>query len=66
MSAYRSEWFKSSYSAQNGECIETRRAASEGVDVRDSKSPLGPVLNFSDGAWVDFVAEVKGDRSPEL
>ncbi|WP_280721303.1 DUF397 domain-containing protein [Kitasatospora sp. MAA4] len=58
MSSQQSEWFKSSYSNQNGECVETRRAAT-GMDLRDSKDPHGPTLAFPAPAWRTFVASVR-------
>lgn len=54
----RSEWFKSSYSGQNGECVEICRDATA-IGVRDSKDPGGGVLAVSDAAWADFVAAVR-------
>ncbi|WP_326695607.1 DUF397 domain-containing protein [Streptomyces sp. NBC_01766] len=56
-------WFKSSYSNNGGQCIEVavNLVASRGVvPVRDSKDPAGPVLDVSAGAFVSFVAGVKG------
>ncbi|MFI5804586.1 DUF397 domain-containing protein [Streptomyces sp. NPDC051561] len=55
-------WFKSSYSDNGGQCIEvaTNLADVRGVvPVRDSKSPSGPVLNPSAGAFSAFVAGIK-------
>ncbi|MFD7666120.1 DUF397 domain-containing protein [Streptomyces sp. NPDC059788] len=51
-------WFKSSYSGSGGSCIEvaTNLVATHGVvPVRDSKSPNGPHLTFSAGAWSGLV-----------
>jgi hypothetical protein len=53
----RLPWFKSSYSAGNGACVEVAFIPGV-VAVRDSKDPQGPVLRFSPGAWRDFVASV--------
>ncbi|WNI32646.1 DUF397 domain-containing protein [Streptomyces sp. ITFR-6] len=55
-------WFKSSYSGNGGQCIEvaTNLVASRGVvPVRDSKSPVGPVLNVAVGSFASFVAGVR-------
>lgn len=57
------EWIKSSYSGQNGECIEVRRSASA-VDVRDSTAPQDGVVAVSEGAWADFVGAVKRGEFP--
>ncbi|GAA1915701.1 DUF397 domain-containing protein [Streptomyces sodiiphilus] len=50
------EWFKSSYSSNDGpECVEV--AAVPGVvRVRDSKDAHGPQLAFGVDAWSDFLA----------
>ncbi|GAA2776921.1 DUF397 domain-containing protein [Kitasatospora sp. CM 4170] len=52
-------WYKSSYSAQANECVETRRAVPAGMAVRDSKDPDGPALLFAGEAWASFIAGVK-------
>ncbi|MFI6767092.1 DUF397 domain-containing protein [Streptomyces sp. NPDC050355] len=54
-------WFKSSYSSdQGGACIEVA-AAPELIHIRDSKTPQGPTLALSAGAWAAFLAEVVTD-----
>ncbi|WP_190136083.1 DUF397 domain-containing protein [Streptomyces longispororuber] len=58
MSVLPSEWFKSSYSQQNGECVEVRSAV-RGLDVRDSKCPAEPMLTFATPAWTAFLVGVK-------
>lgn len=53
-------WIKSSYSGSQGsECVEVA-ALPDGVAVRDSKDPDGPVLRFTAVEWRAFVARVKG------
>ncbi|MFE6742336.1 DUF397 domain-containing protein [Streptomyces tubercidicus] len=55
-------WYKSSYSANGGQCIEVAAnlAASRGVvPVRDSKNPSGPVLNLPTDAFSSFVASIQ-------
>jgi uncharacterized protein DUF397 len=52
------KWTKSSYSAQSGECVELAPVP-DGVAVRDSKDPSGPVLRFTSDEWRAFVAGVK-------
>lgn len=56
------EWFKSSYSMQNGECVEARHS-DVGIDIRDSKTPFSPTLGFSAPAWEAFLAETKTPHS---
>ncbi|MFE6598631.1 DUF397 domain-containing protein [Streptomyces albidoflavus] len=55
-------WFKSSYSADGGQCVEVAAdlVASHGmVPVRDSKVQAGPVLALPASSFSAFVAEVK-------
>jgi hypothetical protein len=54
-------WHKSSYSAQNGNCVEQGVSASgELAKVRDTKdSGIGPVLDFHPTAWAKFVESVR-------
>lgn len=40
------------------DCVEVARF-DEGVAVRDSKAPAGPMLVFARDAWGDFVEDVK-------
>ncbi|MFJ8648990.1 DUF397 domain-containing protein [Streptomyces sp. NPDC093546] len=54
------EWFKSSYSSNDGpECVEVA-AAPGAVHVRDSKNVPGPQLGFAPAAWADFVTYASG------
>ncbi|WP_078612700.1 DUF397 domain-containing protein [Streptomyces canus] len=50
------QWFKSSYSSeQGGACLEV--AASPGtVHIRDSKDTHGPTLTVTPGTWTSFLA----------
>lgn len=52
------EWFKSSYSSNDGPaCVEVATApAPATIHVRDSKNIPGPALGFTPGAWADFVS----------
>ena len=47
-------WFKSSYSSPEGQCIECAALGKDGMAVRDSKQPNGPALRFSATAWRGF------------
>lgn len=52
----KAEWFKSSYSGNNGgECVEVAFVAGV-VGMRDSKNPTGPALVFTPGEWDAFLA----------
>ncbi|EFG08540.1 DUF397 domain-containing protein [Streptomyces clavuligerus] len=56
-------WFKSSYSANGGECVEAAAnlVVSHGiVPVRDSKRADGPVLMVSTDAFGGLVALARG------
>jgi hypothetical protein len=57
----RASWRKSSKSGQNGgQCVEvTGLGGSNGVAVRDSKHPHGPVLALTAGQWLAFTRQVK-------
>lgn len=53
------QWTTSSYSGQQGDCIQWRRSADgNGIDVRDSKSPGGPTLTVAPQAWTAFINDV--------
>ncbi|WP_030242705.1 DUF397 domain-containing protein [Streptomyces sp. NRRL S-350] len=52
-------WYKSSYSAQANECVETRQSVSSDMAVRDSKDPSGPTLRFTAEAWAAFIGGMK-------
>lgn len=55
------EWRKSARSGNQGNCVEARLDG-EYVEVRDSKSPSGPVLRFTRAEWAAFVGGVKDDE----
>ncbi|MEU2030274.1 DUF397 domain-containing protein [Nocardia amamiensis] len=50
------EWFKSSRSQADRECVEVAFLEGGHVGVRDSKNPTGPALVFTPGEWDAFVA----------
>ncbi|POX48629.1 DUF397 domain-containing protein [Streptomyces sp. Ru72] len=54
-------WFKSSYSdgTEGDSCVEVA-IAPRTIHVRDSKTPGGPQLALSPGAWTDFVMYASG------
>lgn len=54
------EWFKSSYSSNDGpECVEVAAARST-VHVRDSKDLARAPLGFTSAAWADFLPYASG------
>jgi len=50
------EWVKSSYSGDNGNCVEVAVLPGGGRALRDSKDSSGPVLTFSVEEFSAFVA----------
>ncbi|KLJ03215.1 DUF397 domain-containing protein [Streptomyces albidoflavus] len=60
-------WFKSSYSANGGQCVEVAAdlVTSHGmVPVRDSKIQSGPVLALPAPSFFAFVAGIKAGGFP--
>lgn len=55
----RADWHKSSYSSQNGNCVEVATNLPDVVAVRDSKNPEGPVLVVTADAWRAFIVQVQ-------
>ncbi len=51
----RAEWRKSSYSSQDGNCVEVARNLPGLVAVRDSKEPGGAKLVVSQELWLAFI-----------
>ncbi|WP_433193851.1 DUF397 domain-containing protein [Nocardia sp. CA-107356] len=51
-------WFKSSHSSGQTECVEVAWLDGGGIGVRDSKNPTGPALIFTPGEWDAFTAGV--------
>lgn len=54
------QWFKSSHSGGNDECVEVAWLDGGHVGVRDSKNPAGPALVFAPDEWDAFTAGVRG------
>lgn len=52
------EWFKSSYSSANGQCVECALMPG-GVAVRDTKDREGVVLGIPADAWATFTASLR-------
>ncbi len=55
----RAEWHKSSYSSQDGNCVEVARNLPGLVAIRDSKQPDGPNLLVSPETWRVFIRGVR-------
>jgi hypothetical protein len=54
-----SGWRKSSFSGQNGSCVETA-SADGAILVRDTTNRDGGTLSFGTAAWADLVTRIKG------
>jgi predicted secreted Zn-dependent protease len=51
----RADWHKSSYSSQDGNCVEVATNLPGIVAVRDSKAPAGPRLVLTTDEWQAFI-----------
>jgi hypothetical protein len=58
-------WRKSTYSTDQGNCIELAPTAS-GIDLRDSKEPDGPVLHFTRAELAAFLAGCRAGEFDDL
>ncbi|MBB5918724.1 hypothetical protein BJY24_007636 [Nocardia transvalensis] len=56
------QWFKSSRSSGQRECVEVAFLDGGRVGVRDGKNPAGPALVFTPGEWDAFAAGVRDGR----
>ncbi|MFJ6985206.1 MULTISPECIES: DUF397 domain-containing protein [unclassified Streptomyces] len=50
---------KSSYSGQNGDCVEVAQTSTNARAVRDSKVQDGPLLILSAPSWARFLRALK-------
>jgi hypothetical protein len=55
----RAEWHKSSYSSQDGNCVEVARNLPGLVAVRDSRAPSGPKLLVPQASWQAFLQALR-------
>lgn len=57
------DWRKSTYSPDAGNCVEAGRGERGKVGVRDTKDfGDGPILEFSATEWGPFIAGLKASR----
>jgi hypothetical protein len=59
MDLSRAEWHKSSYSSQDGNCVEVATNLPGSVAIRDSKHPEGSGLLVPAAEWRAFVRGLK-------
>jgi hypothetical protein len=55
----RAEWHKSSYSSQDGNCVEVARNLPGIVAIRDSKDSDGPKLVIASPEWDGFISAIR-------
>jgi hypothetical protein len=58
----RAEWHKSSYSGQDGNCVEVATNLPGLVAIRDSKRPEGARLIVTPSEWRTFLAATRQGR----
>jgi hypothetical protein len=51
-------WFTSTYSSGNGQCVECAHTPDGGMAVRDSKDRDGGTLQFTANDWRAFLASL--------
>lgn len=56
------EWFKSSFSGADKNCVEVAFLDDGGVGIRDSKNRTGPALAVESATWDAFTAAVATGR----
>lgn len=55
-------WRKSSFSDNDGNCVEIAQAGNGSTVVRDSKDPNGPILAFDPSSWLAFTHDLRTGR----
>ncbi|MFF9804688.1 DUF397 domain-containing protein [Streptomyces coeruleorubidus] len=64
MSGTALEWFKSSYSGdEGGNCVEIATHPTA-VHIRDSKTPSTPHLTITPATWTAFLSTLSGTGAP--
>ncbi|MDX3204001.1 DUF397 domain-containing protein [Streptomyces scabiei] len=58
-------FWKSSYTAGEGQCVEVALTSTGGRAIRDSKNPHGPLLHLSPTGWQAFLDATKDSARVE-
>jgi hypothetical protein len=59
------DWRKTSYSSQDGSCVEVAQTPAGNVAVRDTTDRGGPALAVGPGAWRSLMADIRAGRTVE-
>ncbi|MGW9210428.1 DUF397 domain-containing protein [Embleya sp. NPDC055664] len=59
-----SEWFKSTYSNPDVNCVEGARSPGHAISIRDSKDPAQGAFLFHETTWTPFLAALKSTEPP--
>lgn len=62
MSHRFTNWRKSTRSGSADNCVEVAVADNGVVGVRDSKNPIGPILEFTPTEWAGFTGGVRDGK----
>lgn len=60
------QWFKSSLSFANGNCVEVAALPDGSVGVRNSRDADGAVLRFTPGEWHAFLGGARNGEFEHL
>ncbi|MEW1637497.1 DUF397 domain-containing protein [Streptomyces sp. NPDC093801] len=60
------QWHKSSFSDAGEQCVEIAdvRPTRGFIAIRDSKSPAGPAITFTQAAFTAFLPHATGGQAP--
>ncbi len=56
------QWHTSSFSGNNGTCVEVADLDGGHRAVRDSKNPAGPALTVTVAEWAAFTTSIRAGR----
>ncbi|OPC79195.1 hypothetical protein B4N89_34570 [Embleya scabrispora] len=59
-----SEWFKSSYSNPDVNCVEGARSPGHAIAIRDSQEPTKGTCLFREATWTPFLTALKTTEPP--